>query len=151
VTVAGWLPPDAADAMPPIALSASSTRTVFRTRWRLRGGVGVWSALVWVVVVSDMVIPYSMVSRAIVSARWLKPHGPLLGFRPRAINKVFPQDRGHSSAPEWDASRTRTSSSSTTTSDRATGRDPRRPLDFLTAVPSVFRPGSDNGIDGGAG
>src|SRR5215471_4024088 len=67
--------------MPPIALSAISTRTAFRTRWRLRGGVGVWSGLVWKVV-SDMVIPYSMVSRAIVSARWLGPHGPLLGFRP---------------------------------------------------------------------
>jgi hypothetical protein len=56
---AGWLPPDTADAMPPIALSATSTRKVFRTWWRLRGGVGVgvWSGLVWVVVVSDMVIP----------------------------------------------------------------------------------------------
>src|SRR6185312_15501864 len=54
---AGWLPADAADAMPPIPARTASTSTVLRTRWRLRGGVGVWSGLVWVVVVSDMVIP----------------------------------------------------------------------------------------------
>ena len=54
---AGWLPPDAADAMPPIPARTASTSTVLRTRWRLRGGVGVWSGLVWVVVVSVMVIP----------------------------------------------------------------------------------------------
>jgi hypothetical protein len=44
--------------MPPIPARTASTSTVLRTRWRLRGGVGVWSGLVWVVVVvSDMVIP----------------------------------------------------------------------------------------------
>jgi len=57
---AGWLPPAAADAMPPIPARTASTSTVLRTRWRLRGGVGVWSGLIWVVVVSDMVNPYSI-------------------------------------------------------------------------------------------
>jgi len=39
--------------------------------------------VVVVVVVSDMVILYSIGEPAIVSARWLKPRGPLSGFRPR--------------------------------------------------------------------
>jgi hypothetical protein len=55
----GWLLPPAALAMMPIAVPlARTSRTVFRTRWRLRGGVGVGVGLsVWVVVVSDMEIP----------------------------------------------------------------------------------------------
>jgi len=38
--------------------------------------------------------------------------------QPTTINEVFPQDRGHSGVPTWDAYSTRTSSSSTTTADR---------------------------------
>jgi hypothetical protein len=78
VAVAGWLPPDAADAMPPTVLSASTINKVLRSRWRLRGGFGASvpgsGPVRWVV--SDMVIPYSMVSRAIISMRWLGPRGP---------------------------------------------------------------------------